>query len=331
VEHIPLWGWGAFGALVVLLLAIDLFAHRDGRGESQRSAIIWSVIWIGAGLAFNVFVWIVMGGQAAQEYLAAYLIEKSLSLDNLFVFLIIFQSLGIPSRYQHDVLFWGILGAVVMRLAFILVGVSLIQWFEPVTWVFGAFLVYVAYKLARHSGGEVHPEKNIVLKTARRLLPVSRGDHLDHGHAFIVREQGALCFTPLLLVLLVIESTDVIFAIDSVPAVIGIIPTKTFTPSLTKFIAFTSNVFAILGLRALYFLLAGVMEMFRYLHYGLAAVLGFVGLKMILEYIVEEGGHLVSPLVSLLVIAALLGISIAASLIASRRENPPEEATDDSE
>jgi tellurite resistance protein TerC len=277
-------------------------------------------------------------------------------MDNIFVFVVIFRFFHVPMMYQYRVLFWGILGAIVMRLLFILLGVGLIQMFEPVTLVFGVFLVYVAYKLVRHVGAEVHPEKNVVLRTARRFLPVTQGDHRQHGHSFFVRAGGSLCITPLLLVLLVIESTDVIFAVDSVPAVIGIIPTKTFTPSLTMFIAFTSNVFAILGLRALYFLLAGVVDTFRYLHYGLAGVLGFVGLKMIGEYALKEfgqsliaslagylsppateylryladraeEGHLVPTWGSLLVIVGILGISIAASLLAKSPAGPGDGAT----
>jgi tellurite resistance protein TerC len=216
-----------------------------------------------------------------------------------------------------------------MRMAFILAGVKLIHLFDWVVPLFGVFLVYTAYRLARHSGADVHPEKNVVLRTARRFLPVTRGDHREHGHHFFVRENGALCITPMFLVLLVVESTDVVFAVDSVPAVIGIIPrTDTFTPSLTMFIAFTSNVFAILGLRALYFLLAGMVDMFRYLHYGLAAVLGFVGLKMIAEF---WHIHLVSHWGSLLVISVLLAISIVASLIARSREERSDEENVDSQ
>jgi len=237
-----------------------------------------------------------------------------LSMDNIFVFVVIFHFFGIPAMYQYRVLFWGILGAIVLRLAFILAGIELIHRFAWVAPLFGAFLVYTAYKLARHTGAKVHPEKNIVLKTARRFFRVTRGDHRQHGHDFFVHEGGRWCVTPMFLVLLVIESTDVVFAVDSVPAVIAITD--------DRFIAFSSNIFAILGLRALYFLLAGVVGLFAYLHYGLAAVLGFVGLKMIAEWGIEheKGTQLVPAWVCLVVIAVLLGISIVASMIAKRRE-----------
>ena len=227
----------------------------------------------------------------ASPFFGAFLMEKALSMDNIFVFVVIFRFFHIPRMFQYRVLFWGILGAVVMRLAFILAGVELIERFSWVIPVFGVFLIYTAYKLIRHSGAEVHPENNIVLKMARRLLPVAHGDHRQHGHSFFVRENGLLRITPMFLVLLVIESTDVIFAVDSVPAVIGIIRQQIdYPPSAIAFLAFTSNVFAILGLRALYFLLGGMVEAFRYLHYGLAAVLGFVGMKMLTEHWLEDQG-----------------------------------------
>lgn len=312
------WQWVAFGGVVVVLLALDLLVfHRHDHVPSMRESVLWTAFWIGLGLVFNAVIWWWDGRQAGQTFLAAFLVEKSLSMDNIFVFVVIFRFFGVPIMYQYRVLFWGILGAIVMRLAFILAGVQLIHRFAWVTPVFGAFLIYTAYKLATHEDTEVHPEKNILLRIARRLLPVAHGDHRQHGHSFFVREAGALCITPMFLVLLVIESTDVIFAVDSVPAVIGIIPTKVFGPAMTTFLAFSSNVFAILGLRALYFLLAGMVDAFRYLHYGLAAVLGFVGFKMISEFWLEPG---LPVWVSLLVIGLLLAISMAASVVAGRRE-----------
>jgi tellurite resistance protein TerC len=330
------WHWLSFGLLVVFLLVLDLCVfHRKDHAPSLRESAGFTIFWIAMGLAFNGLIWWwgwgpEHGSALGVTFLSAYLIEKSLSMDNIFVFVVIFRFFHVPMMYQYRVLFWGILGAIVMRLLFILLGVGLVHLFEPVTLIFGMFLVYTAYKLARHTGADVNPEQNIVLKTARRFVPVAQGDHRRHGHSFFVRENGSLYITPMFLVLLVIESSDVIFAIDSVPAVILIIP-KTFTTSLTTFIAFTSNVFAILGLRALYFLLAGVVDMFRYLHYGLAAVLGFVGLKMVAEWLIphKEGEYLVSPVASLLVIAALLGISIAASLIAKCRKGFQDESTAD--
>jgi len=306
-----LYPWLAFAVLVVVLLALDLLVfHRHDHKPTLRESVGFTIFWIALGLAFNVFIWWWAGPHAGMKYLTGYLIEKALSMDNIFVFVVIFRFFNVPLMYQYRVLFWGILGAVVMRLAFILGGIELFHRFEVVAPIFGGFLVWTAYKLALHQpAADVHPEKNIVMRIARRFFRVTRGDHHQYGSDFFARENGHLCITPMLLVLLVIESTDVVFAVDSVPAIIGI--------TSDRFIAFTSNVFAILGLRALYFLLAGAVEMFCYLHYGLAAILGFVGLKMIAEWWIEheKGTHLVPIWVSLLVIVVLLAASIAASLI----------------
>lgn len=306
------WEWIVFSVLVIVLLTLDLLVfHRHDHVPTLRESVWWTIFWIGTGLTFNAVLWWWKGYEEGVTFLTAFLIEKSLSMDNIFVFVVIFRFFAIPLMYQYRVLFWGILGAIVMRLAFILAGVELIHRFDWVIPIFGAFLVYTAYKLARHSGVEVHPENNPVLRLARRFLRTTRGDHRQYGHDFFARENGLLCITPMFLALLVIESTDVVFAVDSVPAVIGVIP-KTFAPSQTMFIAFSSNVFAILGLRALFFLLAGMVDRFRYLHYGLAAVLGFVGLKMIAEH-----WHIVHMphWVSLLVVAGLLAVSIVVSLL----------------
>ena len=322
MPELHFWHWLAFGALVVLLLALDLLVfHRHDHTPTLKESAWWSVFWIGLALIFNGLVWWWAGHEIGSVYLTGYLIEKSLSMDNIFVFVVIFRFFAIPLMYQYRVLFWGILGAVVMRLLFILTGVELMQRFEWVIPLFGAFLVYTAYKLTMHSGSDVHPEKNIVLRTARRFFRVTKGDHRENGHAFFVRENGLLCVTPIFLVLLVIESTDVVFAVDSVPAVLGIIP-KTYSREWIAFLAFTSNVFAILGLRALYFLLAGMVDLFRYLHYGLAAVLGFVGLKMIGEFWIphEEGTHLIPTWASLTVIALLLVVSMLVSVLVAKRE-----------
>ncbi len=319
LTQITIWHWVAFGVVVAFLLALDLFVfHRKDHVPSLKESIGWSVFWVVLALVFNALIWWWAGDEAGIRFLAGYLVEKSLSVDNLFVFLVIFRFFQIPLQYQYRILFWGILGAVFMRLIFILAGTELIERFHWMNFVFGMFLLYTAYKLFRHSGAEVHPEKNIVLRAARRVLPVSRGDHREHGSQFFVREEGHLRITPILLVLLVIESTDVVFAVDSVPAIIGI--------TRDRFLVFTSNIFAILGLRALYFVLAGVMELFRYIHYGLAAVLGFIGLKMAGEYVAEvmhwkaPGVDLVSPWTSLGVVGVLLGVSIVASIVAGRRE-----------
>jgi len=306
------WEWIVFSVLVVILLALDLLVfHRHDHAPTLRESAWWTVFWVGVGLTFNAAIWWWKGYETGVSFLSAFLIEKSLSMDNIFVFVVIFRFFAVPLMYQYRVLFWGILGAIVMRLAFILAGVELIHRFDWVIPLFGVFLVYTAYRLARHSGAEVHPENNPVLLLARRCLRITRGDHHQYGHAFFAREAGLLCITPMFLTLLVIESTDVVFAVDSVPAVIGIIP-KTFSTSQAMFIAFSSNVFAILGLRALYFLLAGMVEQFRFLHYGLAAVLGFVGLKMLAEF----GFHFeMRPAVSLLIVLALLVFSVIASLL----------------
>ena len=316
--------WLAFSGLVAVLLVLDLCVfHRNDHAPSLRESTLFTIFWIALGLIFNGVVWwwgyqSGLGHDPGLKFLGGYLIEKSLSMDNIFVFVVIFRFFHIPLMYQYRVLFWGILGAIVMRAIFILGGIALFEKFSWVALIFGLFLVYTAYKLAAHSpGDDVHPEKNIILRLARRWFHVSKGDHTQHGNHFFVKENGIRCITPMFLVLLVIESTDVIFAIDSVPAIIAITP--------DMFIAFTSNIFAILGLRALYFLLAGVVEMFRYVHYGLAGILGFVGVKMIAEWWHKAGaehadGHLVPIWVSLLVIVTLLTVSIVASIIAGRRE-----------
>jgi len=314
----------AFAGLVVVLLALDLLVfHRRDHTPTLRESAWFTIFWIGVGLAFAALIWwwgfsIGHGSDPGMRFLTGYLVEKALSMDNIFVFVVIFRFFHIPMMYQYRVLFWGILGAVVLRLLFILGGIELFHRFSWVEPFFGAVLVYSAYKLVRHSDSEVHPDKNIFLRTARRFFRVTQGDHHQHGHSFFTRENGLLCITPMFLVLLVVESTDVVFAIDSVPAIIGI--------TNDRFLAFTSNVFAILGLRALYFVLAGVIDMFRYLHFGLAAILGFVGVKMLAEWWHghDAGKPLVPIWVSLLVICFLLAVSIVASLIAGAREDAAE-------
>ena len=313
---VHLWHWGAFGVLVVVLLTLDLVVfHRKVHTPTLRESALWSVFWISLALVFNGFIWWwgmwhTGSQEAGMAFLTGFLVEKSLSVDNLFVFAVIFRFFQVHLKYQYRVLFWGVLGAIVLRLIFILAGIALIQQFAWLLPVFGGFLVYTAIKLAAHASDEVHPEKNFILRTARRFLRVT---HEDHGQKFFARENGLLCITPMLLVLFVVESTDVLFAVDSVPAIIGI--TK------DPFIVFTSNIFAILGLRALYFLLGGVLDRFAYLHYGLSAVLGFIGVKMIAEYAAHtwfgfpEEHHLVPVWISLSVIAGLLAISILASVI----------------
>ena len=324
MDTVQVWHWFAFSGFVALMLFLDLTViHRKSHEPTLKESAGWTIFWIVLALIFNVLIWFWLGRSAGLEFLTGYLIEKSLSMDNIFVFAVIFSFFRVPLKYQYRVLFWGILGAVVMRLVFILAGTALIERFEWVVPIFGIFLIWTAVKLAMHSEAEVHPENNILMRLARRVFPVAKGEHGSH---FFVIEDGRKCVTKLFLVLLVVESTDVMFAVDSVPAILAVVNRNT---DYYSFIVFTSNVFAILGLRALYFLLAGVMDMFRYLHFGLAAVLGFVGLKMVGEYAahqfhlfpwVEADEHLVPPAASLVIVVSLLGISIAASLMAQKRE-----------
>lgn len=289
--------WAAFVAFVIVMLVLDLTVfHRGSREVRFRSAVAWSAFWIALAAAFAVLVYFWRGRAPALDFVTGYLIEESLSVDNLFVFLLIFRYFKVPGHYQHKVLFWGIIGALVMRLVFIVLGVALIHRFEWITYLFGAFLVYTGAKLFRSEEVDVRPEGNPVLRWVRKFVPVTPG--YVKGK-FFVRENG-LYATPLLLVLIVIETTDVLFATDSIPAVLAI----THDP----FIVFTSNVFAILGLRSLYFALAGMMELFHFLHYGLAVILSFIGLKMLVSHYYSIPTHIA---------LAVVGLVLAASVLAS--------------
>lgn len=298
--------WLAFGVLVVGLLALDLLVfHRKLRAPSLLESAGWVAFWVALAAAFNVLIWRWRGGTAGVDFLTGYLVEWSLSMDNVFVFVVIFRHFRVDPRYQYRVLFWGVLGAVVLRLLFVLAGAGLLRHFEWVLWLFGLFLVYTGLRLALHQETRVDPQHNWLLRLARRFLPLAPD---DHGGRFVVRTEGGLAMTRLLLVLLVIESTDLLFAVDSVPAIFGV--------TRDPFIVFTSNIFAILGLRALYFLLAGMVDLFRFLKYGLSAVLVFIGAKMIAEYwLPHTAGPLVPAWAALGVVAALLALSIAASLV----------------
>jgi tellurite resistance protein TerC len=292
--------WIAFNIFVIGMLIIDLKVfHRQAHKIQIKEALIWSGIWIALALVFNVGIYFWRGSETALEYLTGYLIEKSLSMDNLFVFLLIFAYFGVAPRYQHDVLFWGILGALIMRGIFIAAGITLIERFHWVIYVFGAFLIYTGIRLAFQKDQDVDPEKNPALKLLRRFVPITER---YEGTKFFVKRAGRIMATPLFVVLIVIETTDVIFAVDSVPAVLAI--------TRDPFIVYTSNVFAILGLRALYFALAGIMRMFHYLHYGLSIILAFVGLKMVLSDIVYLPAS-----VALGMVGGILTISIIASII----------------
>jgi len=294
-----------FNIFVLALLAIDLGVfHRKAHVVGLREAAIWSAVWISLSLLFNVGGVVLMGSQKGTEFLTAYTIEKSLSVDNIFVFVMILSYFAVPAQYQHRVLFYGILGALIMRGIFIGAGLGLLELFHPIIYVFGAFLVLTGIRMATQRQAEIHPERNPILRLARRFLPVTP-DYAEQR--FVLRQAGKLMVTPLLLVLIVVETTDLVFAVDSIPAVIAV--------TRDPFIVYTSNVFAILGLRALYFLLAGVMGYFRYLKVGLSVVLCFVGVKMLLSEIYE-----IPAFVALGTVAAILAVAILASLIAARRE-----------
>jgi tellurite resistance protein TerC len=311
-----IWLWIGFNLFVLLMLALDLGVfHRHSHVVSTKEAAIWTVVWISLAMLFNAgiyFFWDVLSpgstytnSEASLAFFTGYLIEKSLSVDNIFVFILIFTFFAVPAAYQHHVLFWGIIGALVMRGALILIGAALLEQFHWVIYIFGAFLIFTGIRMALHKNEEVHPENNPLVKLLRRIMPVTEN---YEGDRFFIRRAGTLMATPLLLVLLIVESTDLIFAVDSIPAI--------FAVTGDPFIVYTSNVFAILGLRSLYFLLANVMGKFQYLKLGLAVVLAFVGIKMVLVdfYKIPVG-------ISLGVIAGILGISVIASLWKARN-NP---------
>src|SRR3989338_1526765 len=299
------WFWVTFNLFILLMLALDLgLFHRKAHEVRVKEALIGSAVWITLALAFNGVVYFWRGPQAGLEFLTGYLIEYSLSVDNIFVFLIIFSYFQVPAKHQHRVLFWGILGALCMRAAFIMVGIALIHQFHWMIYVFGAFLVLTGIKMAVEKDKEVHPEKNTVLKLFKRFVPVA--DHYDEGH-FFTRKNGMRMATPLFVVLLIVETTDVIFAVDSIPAILAI--------TSDPFIVYTSNAFAILGLRSFYFALSGIMKLFHHLHYGLAIILGFVGMKMILSDIYK-----IPIVTSLCVIAGVLSLSVVASLLWPKKE-----------
>jgi tellurite resistance protein TerC len=291
--------WILFNLFVVAMLLLDLGVfHRRAHIVKFREALIWSVVWIVLALVFAVVIFFWHGRTPALEFVTGYVIELSLSVDNLFVFLLIFRFFKVPPDHQHKVLFWGILGALIMRAIFIAAGVGLIQKFHWIVYVFGAFLVYSGIKLFFQEEAEIHPENNPVLRLFRRWVPVTKD---FEGNKFFVRRPD-LYATPLFVVLLVVETTDLLFAVDSIPAILAI--------TRDAFIVYTSNVFAILGLRSMYFALAGMMEMFRYLHYGLSLVLVFVGAKMLLSHYFE-----IPTVTALSAVAGVLAVSVIASML----------------
>jgi tellurite resistance protein TerC len=305
-----IWLWIGFNAFVAVMLTLDLGVfHRQAHEVRMREAAAWSVVWIALALIFNAGIYYLRGPAPALEFFTGYLIEKALSVDNIFVFVLVFSYFRVPAEYQHRVLFWGVLGALVMRGAMIAAGAYLIATFHWILYVFGAFLVFTAIRMATQKEQDIEPEANPVIRLVRRFTPVT-SDY--HGQKFFVTKDRRRYATPLFIVLVMVETTDLIFAVDSIPAI--------FAVTQDTFIVYTSNVFAILGLRALYFLLAGVITKFHFLKLGLSVVLGWVGLKMLLADVYEI------PLpVSLGVIALVLAASVAASLLFPKRveENCP--------
>jgi tellurite resistance protein TerC len=298
-----LW-WIAFAVIVAVLLVLDMKVfHRKSSVITIKQSLLWTAFWIALALLFNLGIYIWKGSTPATEYLTCYLIEKSLSVDNLFVFLMVFSFFAVPAAYQHKVLFWGIIGAIVLRLAFIEAGATLLENFDWVFYIFGAFLIIAAIRMAFQKEKDIHPEKNPVLRVLRKFMGVTEN---YEGDRFFVKRFGKYVATPLLITVIVIETTDLVFALDSIPAA--------FSITLDKFIVYTSNIFAILGLRSLYFALAGIMPLFHYLKYGLVIVLMFVGIKMLLAhyYKIPTG-------IALCVVAIVLIIAVIASVIRNRR------------
>jgi tellurite resistance protein TerC len=301
----PTWAWSVFVGLVLALLFLDLFVlHRKAREVPFKEALWLSAFWIAVSLAFGGFVWYLAGAEGAEEYLAAYLLEKSLSIDNVFVFSVVFTSFAVPREYRYHVLFYGVIGALVFRAIFVVAGTALLSAFSWLVFVFGAFLIFTGFRMFRRDNDEqTDYRNNRVLRLFGRFVPVTEDYHGDH---FFVKRDGKRWATPLLAALVVVETSDIIFAVDSVPAVLSV--------AQTAFVAYSSIVFAVLGLRALYFALEGLVDRFVYLHYGLAAILLYVGAK----FVGQGFGVHVPTYVSLLVISAVITVSIVASLNATR-------------
>jgi tellurite resistance protein TerC len=317
-----IWLWVGFNLFVLAMLALDLGVfHRHSHTVSIKEAAIWSGVWISMAMIFNGIIftfWNQMmpgstysNSEAGLAFLTGYLIEKSLSVDNIFVFVLIFTYFAVPAQYQHRVLFWGIIGALLMRGIMIALGATLIKEFHWIIYIFGAFLIFTGIRMAFHNNEEIHPENNPVIRLFRRLMPVTDKYEDDK---FFVRRAGVLMATPLFLVLLMVETTDLIFAVDSIPAI--------FAVTQDPFLVYTSNVFAILGLRSLYFVLAGVVHKFHYLKLGLSVVLTFVGVKMLLI----DTPFKIPTALSLGVVALILTVAIVASLIRARRIEAKEQA-----
>lgn len=302
--HVPVWLWIAFLVGIVIMLLVDLLVlHKEAHEISMKEAAVTSAVWVAIGLSFSLVLWAVLdnGGTAATQYLTGYVIEKSLSVDNVFVWAVIFSYFSVPSRYQHRVLYWGIFGALVMRALFILAGSQLLESFSWMEFVFGSLLVFTAIRVATHSADEIHPDKNPILRLVRRVVPVA--SEYD-GQKLFTRQNAKRVATPLFVVLVMIEATDLVFAVDSVPAILAV--------SRDRFIVFSSNALAILGLRALYFLLEGMRDRLVHLNKGLGVILFFVGCKMLAARWIH-----ISPFISLGIIAVVLTVTVVWSLRSS--------------
>ncbi len=300
--------WSVFGVIILLMLALDLFVfHRHAHEVSIKEALLWSGVWIAVSLLFNLWIYFDLGEEKALQFLAGYLIEKSLSVDNIFVFVVIFSYFSVPAKYQHRILFWGIIGAVVMRGILIVAGITLINQFHWIIYLFGAFLIYTGFKMAFSGEEDIDPDpnKNPVLRFLNRQKWLPIIGFFEEGK-FFIKQGGRRVGTSMFVVLIVVETTDVMFALDSIPAILSI--------TTDPFLVFSSNIFAILGLRALYFAVAGIMEIFYYLRYGLAVILAFVGVKMLIARFVE-----IPVSISLGIIALILLISVVASLQRRRK------------
>ena len=297
--------WIVFSVIVAVTLVVDLgFVNRNPHKAKIRESVIWTCVWISFALFFNAFIFYEKGAEPAMQFFTGYLLEYSLSVDNLFVFIMIFAAFGVPEIYQHRVLFWGILFAIVCRVLFIVGGVALVTRFEWILYIFGAFLIFTGIKMAvKHDDEEKHPEDNILVRLASRVFPVEKK---ITSEKFFLRKKGKIVATPLVLVLIAVETSDIVFAVDSVPAVLSVT-----TDSL---IAVTSNVFAIMGLRSLFFILAGALRAFRYLSYGLAIILTFIGVKLCVAHFVK-----IPVWLTLSVVISVLSVTVIASLFVRRR------------
>jgi len=310
---VPLWGWAAFAGVVLVMLAVDLLAHRGAHVIGFREAARWSALWVGLSLVFAVVVGFTLGGNAGVEFTTAWLLEKSLSVDNLFVFALIFGYFKVPREYQHRVLFFGVLGALVFRGVFLALGVAIVSTFTAVLFVFAAVLLYSAYKLLKDDDATFDPGSSIAVRLLRKVIPV-REEYA--GTKFVVRAAGRRVATPLLAVVVAIEAADLVFAVDSVPAVLAV--------SDDAFIVYSSNAFAILGLRALYFLLSGLLEKFHYLSKGLALILAFIGVKLVLQASHKVISTSIPEIPSLASLAVILAVLAGSVLLSLRRPDQPE-------